>query len=284
LRKLPLYIFTENLNFFYRINKALKEKKINFKILNIRNKIPNTYSIILTTAIEYNNRLRNSNTKSIILPYSDIEKFEFYILKVVAAHRIGYKETYSSLTFSIDPGYKIGLMIFLDGFYLDSYCCFKQLELIKKLETFISYFKSKNNSLRLNFKFGIGVISIAYKLVDIVFNTYKDVKSLRVFLIDEFKSSKVKLNEKGERKFSKDEISALILSLREGTEVYQTNYENIFNHLKEKKMKIKRSKYYLFQKKNEFDLSLEDIARSVLNGELSLIESIKFIKENSYNL
>ncbi len=280
MRKLPLYIFTENLNFFFRLNKALKEKKIPFKILNIGKKLPNTSSLILTTSKEFN-RVERVNNKAIILAYSDEQKFENYLLEVLSSYRVGYKEIYSSLTFSIDPGKKIGLMIFLDDYFLDSYCCFKEVALIHILEDYIAYFGGKNKNLWLNFKFGIGVISITHNLVKLIVNNYKDRKYIRIFLIDEYKSSKIKIYNKRKTKFSKDEIAALIISLREGIEVNLVNYETFFNQIKTKRLKIERWNDVKFEKNNGYDLSLEAIAKRVLNGELSLTESTKIIKENS---
>jgi len=280
LRKLPLYIFTENLNFFFRLNKALKEKKIQFKVLNIGKRLPNTPSLILTTSKELN-KLERVNNKAIILAYLDTQKFENYLLEVLSSHRVGYKEFYSSLTFSIDPGKKIGLMVFLDDYFLDSYCCFKEGALIRILEEFITYFNRKNENLWLNFKLGIGVISVTYNLVKLIFNNYKDRHFIRIFLVDEYKSSKIKIYNKRETKFSKDEIAALIISLREGIEVNLVNSESFFNQIKTKRLKIEKWKDFKSEKNNEYDLSLEVIAKRVLNGELSLKESTKIVNENS---
>ncbi len=280
MRKLPLYIFTENLNFFFRLNKALKEKKIQFKVLNIGKRLPNTPSLILTTSKELN-KLERVNNKAIILAYLDTQKFENYLLEVLSSHRVGYKEFYSSLTFSIDPGKKIGLMVFLDDYFLDSYCCFKEGALIRILEEFITYFNRKNENLWLNFKLGIGVISVTYNLVKLIFNNYKDRHFIRIFLVDEYKSSKIKIYNKRETKFSKDEIAALIISLREGIEVNLVNSESFFNQIKTKKLKLEKWKDFKFEKNNEYDLSLEIIAKRVLNGELSLKESIKIVNDNS---
>ncbi|MFX0019803.1 MAG: hypothetical protein ACFFAK_11635 [Promethearchaeota archaeon] len=248
--------------------------------MNIGNKLPNAPSIILTTSRELN-RVVRVNNKTIILAYSDTQKFENYLLEVLSSYRVGYKEIYSSLTFSIDPGKKIGLMIFLDDYFLDSYCCFKELAFIRILEEYIAYFGSKNDNLTLNFKFGIGVISVTHNLVKLIFNIYKNRKFIRIFLIDEHKSSKIKIYNKRKAKLSKDEIAALIISLREGIEVNLVNYETFFNKIKTKRLKIEKWKDFKFEKNNGYGLSLEATAKRLLNGELSLTESTKIIKENS---
>ncbi|MFW9945557.1 MAG: hypothetical protein ACFFDX_01895 [Candidatus Odinarchaeota archaeon] len=246
--------------------------------MNIGRNLPNTPSLILTTSKELK-RIERVNNKTIILAYSDTQKFENYLLEILSSYRVGYKEIYSSLTFSIDPGEKIGLMIFLDDYFLDSYCCFKEAALTHILEEYIAYFGGKNENLRLNFKFGIGVISITQNLLKLIFSNYKNRKFVRIFLIDEYKSSKIKIDNKKTTKFTKDEIAALIISLREGLEVNLVNYETFFNQIKKKRLKIEKWKNLKFEKNNS--LSLEIIAKRVLNGELSLMESIKIIKENS---
>jgi hypothetical protein len=105
LRNKPLYILTENLNFFYKINKRLIEKRIKPEILNPGNKIPNAPSIILTTQNEFE-KYYTKDLRVNFLVYSKGENFEQYLLRVIAAYRIEYKNNYLSLTFSIDPGKK----------------------------------------------------------------------------------------------------------------------------------------------------------------------------------
>ena len=91
MRSLPLYILTEDLSFFYRINKELNKLKIPFKILNL-NKINSSYqSIILTTRKEAL-LLEEKGSRSKILAYSDTDNFENYIIKIIAAVKIGYKD------------------------------------------------------------------------------------------------------------------------------------------------------------------------------------------------
>ena len=51
-----------------------------------------------------------------------MENFSCYILKILAAYRVNYKDCYSELTFSIDPGTsQIGIIVFLDDFYLHAH-------------------------------------------------------------------------------------------------------------------------------------------------------------------
>ncbi|MFW9897041.1 MAG: hypothetical protein ACFFD7_14640, partial [Candidatus Thorarchaeota archaeon] len=99
------------------LTKALDKHKIKFQILNLDSKIPSISAIILTTSEDID-KLEVKNNNNYIV-YSRTYDFERYVIKVLAAYRIGYREVYSTLTFSIDPGNKIGLMIFVDDFYLN---------------------------------------------------------------------------------------------------------------------------------------------------------------------
>ncbi|MFW9781938.1 MAG: hypothetical protein ACFFFB_06610 [Candidatus Heimdallarchaeota archaeon] len=278
MRKLPLYIFTEDLNFFYRLNKALKEKNIPFKISNIPNKIPNFPSIILTTVKELD-RLLRINNRAIILAYSLNEKFEDYLLKVIASYRVGFKNNYNSLIFSIDPGNRIGLMVFLDDYYFDSYCFYEEDSIIKNIHATINYFQINNPHLmNLEFKFGSGVLSITQKLIDMIYKTIENENKTRIFLIDEFKSSKIKtLNKYRQKKISKDEISALILALREGIELNFNNYLSIFNQTKRKKSKINSFHQNKSKTLNEPLYPMEEIIKKILNNEFSLSDASQLI-------
>lgn len=285
--KNKIYVFTENLNFFYKLNKELNRFNIPFKILNLSKKIPPYPSIILTTIEEFKNRefyRKNGN----FLAYSSEKSFEEYILKVISAYRIGYKDHYSELTFSIDPGNRTGLVVFLDDYYLMSHCCFETRDLIKKIKNYTQYFKRTNpDPMKLTLKFGRGVLSLTRDLVDIISAIFREEKDIKILLIDEFKSSKIKISKKDkESKISKDEVSALILALRDGIEVTKSNYHLIFNQIKSKSSINEDFKKEKFEKLNNKSISLEeiaDIAAQVLNGKLSLSESSQMIKEIQMN-
>jgi len=274
-----LFILTKNLSFFYRVNKVLTENKIKFKILNFGMKIPNTTSIILTT-YEEKDRFETKDNKIVILAYPKEENFNEYILRVMAAIRIGFKEYYSKLTFSIDPGKRIGLMIFLDDFYLDSYCCYQKKDLINEIRTHINLFQKNNpNLMKLIFKFGRGVISITFDLVEKIFNILQSRNNVRIFLVDEFKSSKIKIkNQHNYPKISKDEAAALILALREGIEINQKNYLIIYKQLREKKMKNEEFRKKNYEEINKSIFTLKEIAEKVFNGDLSLTDATEMMR------
>jgi len=279
LRNSPLYILTEDLSFFYRINKELNKLKIPFKILNLNKIITRHSNLILTTSAELK-FVKGNNNESIILAYSSDETFDNYIIKVLAAVRIGYKHYYSNLLFSVDPGKRTGLMIFLDDFYLYSYCCFKPAEVIYNIIRYIECFQKENpNPMNISIKLGNGVYSIIRYLIEKIYQVYEKRKNLEILLIDEFRSSKIKISQKKKPyKLSKDEFSALILALRSGIEVDQDNYLTILNQYGrnwqngEERILLKSEKL-----KNHTSV-VGEIALKIVDGELSLNSASEELK------
>ena len=281
MRNQPLYILTEDLNFFYIIKSELDKYKIHFQILNLDSKIPDIPSIILTTSNDYQ-KLGNKNRVNYLV-YSKNIDFGKYFLHVIATVRIGYKKFYTTLTFSIDPGKKLGLMIFLDDYYLDSYCCFEKNHFFAIIQKYIGVFEEDNPTLmKLNFKLGRGVLEITYDLVKQIYIMFKNRKDLRVQLIDEFKSSQFRLSGHAiGKKFTKDEISALILAFRLGIDVRYDNYKAIFEQIRMKKLFKGKSVKEKSENRDEPLLSLNEVVENVLNGKLSLSNAIEIISVNN---
>jgi len=275
LRNQPLYILTEDLNFFYMLKNELDKHYIEFQILNLDAKIPTLSSIILTTTEDIDKlKVRNHNN---YLVYSKSHDFKKYVIKVIAAFRIGYKKYYSRLTFSIDPGKKFGLMMFLDDYYLNSYCCFEISEIITIIKQYFKTFQEDNQKMMfLDFKLGRGVLPITFLLVKQIYSIFHNRKNLRVFLIDEFRSSKIRFSEDhAGRKFSKDEISALVLAFRNGILVNSKNYKSTFEQIKNKKLNTSKLKA-LKSENDDDDLSyLKDVVDKVLNGDIALNNAMK---------
>ncbi len=275
-----VFVLTENLKFFYRLNAELNRLKVRFKILSFGARIPDFPSIILTTEEESGKIEIPNKDKVTILPYANNSDFDQYITKFIAAYRIGYKSSYSELIFSIDPGTKyIGLVVFLDDYYLTSHTFYENSIFVKNLRKLLESFQNtKLNPIKLNFKFGKGVISTDFELVRAVFEAFKDCDGMRVFLIDETKSSQVKLLYKG-KKLPIHEASALILALREGIEVNRDNFQKSFkrNLVKKKKKKDFTKKDYDTKRKPISFLG--ELAEKLLNGDLSLSESLEMMLE-----
>lgn len=281
MRNKILYIRTENLNFFYRINKELTRLNIKFEVLNVRDKLPNLPSVILTTSEEIH-RFKNSYEKLKILTYSYEENFQHYVLKVLAAYKIEYKDYYSELMFSIDPGTKqIGIAIFLDDLFLISHTIYDKKEFIEFINDKVGCFQKDTPFLmKLEFKFGSGVLPLTIELLKEVYDSFGSRKNMKLSLIDESKSSKTKIKDKKKRVRTKHEVSALILALRKGIEINQSNYSKIF-----KKIKLQESNYNKDYKKNlvEFDESIVDLKEligKILNNEISLSHSSKILYGN----
>ena len=91
------------------------------------------------------NRFKNvDRMKGKILSYANEDNFEQYIVKVLAVNKIGNKY-YSELVFSIDPGTKhLGLVIFLDDYYLNSHTIFEKDRLIERIRIYINALQENN--------------------------------------------------------------------------------------------------------------------------------------------
>ena len=259
------------------LKNELDKHYIEFQILNLDAKIPTISSIILTTTEDIDKlKVRNHNN---YLVYSKSHDFKKYLIKVIAAFRIGYKKYYSRLTFSIDPGKKLGLMIFLDDYYLNSYCCFEISEIVTIIKHYFETFQEDNQKMMfLEFKLGRGVLPITFHLVKQIYSIFHNRKNLRVFLIDEFKSSKIKFSEDhAGRKFSKDVISAIVLAFRNGILVNINNYNSIFERIKSKKLNT--GKFKALKSENDDDRlsDLKEVIEKVLNGDLALNNAMKML-------
>lgn len=282
MSKIPLYILTENLKFFYRLKNGLDKYHLKFQILSNLSKIPKIPSIILTTSNEIS-QIKSREKNVIILPYFEKGDFEDYILNVLATYRVGFKDTYSNLTFSIDPGTKyIGMVIFLDDYYLISNTFYTITEMFEFIRKILKYFSLNiSNALDVKFKIGRSLLDITSNIVEDLFLTIKGSIKLEVFLIDEISSSKVKISTKA-KKFPKHEAAALLLAFREGIIVNNVNYHQILNFLRLKKIKKNDYENRAYKGMISSDLNLGELSLKVINGGLSLSEASKII--NNFKL
>ncbi|MFX1375019.1 MAG: hypothetical protein ACFFA0_04345 [Promethearchaeota archaeon] len=277
MRNKILYVYTENLNFFYRVNKELNRFNIKFKIISGVSKIPDIPSLLLTTSSDIRN-FRPNYKRLKFLVYDEESNFHYYILKIIAAYRIAYKDHYSNLMFSIDPGSKkIGLVVFLDDYYLASHTFYDKSGIIEFIKDYINCFQINNpNLLKLRFKFGSGVLQLTSRLIQEITELFPNRYGLEVYLIDESKSSKIKIQDIKKTFKTKHELSALILALRNGVEVNQSDDLKTF-----KQIKFQKSNKYKKQNdhgdSNDTIVNLQDIIEKIINNEISLSESSKIL-------
>ncbi len=273
-----LYIFTENLNFFYKLNRELIRLNVNFKILTVQRKFHTLPSIVLTTSEEIH-KFDDNYKKLKILPYDKNENFHHYILKILAAYKIEFKESYSNLTFSIDPGTsQIGIVVFLDDFYLQSHTIYKKEKLLEIINDYILCFQKEGSKpMRFTFKFGRGIIPVTIDLLKRVYETFKNRKSIKVYLIDESKTSKIKIQDKGKRVKTKHEISALLIATRKGIEVNSQNYYQIIKQNKSKNINYQKNEAYDLNEAQDETLILKEILKKLLDNDISLSKSSELI-------
>jgi len=280
LRNKIIYIYTENLNFFYRLNRELRRLNIKFKILSGSAKVPDIPSLLLTTSNEVNG-FSGKYKKLKILAYSKDKNFENYILKILAAYRIDYKENYTELLFSIDPGSKkIGLVIFLDDYYLNSHTFYDENKIIDYIKDYTDCFQRDNPDLiQLIFKFGSGVLTLTSKLIHRILHLFQGRNRVKIYLINESKSSKIKIQNIKKRFRTKHELSALILALRSGIEVDKEEFLYSFKHGKNLNLNNRMENEILLKEVNVSSLDVKVIIEKIINNEISLSQSAKMIIE-----
>jgi hypothetical protein len=280
LRNKIIYIYTENLNFFYRLNRELNRLNIKFKVLSGSAKVPDVSSLLLTTSNEVD-RFTGNYKKLKILPYKKEKNFDHYILKILAAYRIDYKESYTDLLFSIDPGSKkIGLVVFLDDYYLNSHTFYDENIIIDFIKDYSDCFQIDNPDLvQLTFKFGSGVITLTTRLIHRIFDVFKERNRLKIYLINESKSSKIKIQNIKKRFRTKHELSALILALRSGIEVDREEFLDSFEQGKSLNLNNRVEKEILLKEVNVSSTDVKVIIEKIINNNISLSQSTQMIIE-----
>jgi hypothetical protein len=251
---------------------------IKFKILNQKSKFPDIPALILTTKKDVNKH-RGNYKKLRLLAYDDMENFSCYILKIIAAYRINYKDHYSELTFSIDPGSKrIGVVVILDDYFLNSHTFYEIGEFVQSVKDYEKCFKiNKSSEIELIFKFGSGVLQITPNIIELVINQFNKKPNLRVYLIDESKSSKIKIQNKKKLFRTKHELSALILALRSGVEVKQLDKFKKFRLPKMQESDLTNEDYSNVGELNKPMYNLRDIIERILNNEISITKSSELL-------
>ena len=273
-----VFILTEDLQFFYKINQKLNELKIKSKILNFWNNLPNIPSVILTTSKEVS-RIKIRDLKSSkLLPYSTDYDMEGYLIRVLAAYKIGYKEDYSELVFSVDPGtIHFGLVVFLDDYFLKSHTFNNKNVLLNQIRKYTSFLQKTNkNLIAIRLKFGSGVLSTSIDLIRNIFEIFKDRERLSIFIVDEKRSSKINIYN-NKKRFPKHEASALILALRNGIKVEKSNFLKV---LQQSKLIIPLKEANSSESDgNANKITIQEIGQKVLSGELTLSESLQLSRD-----
>jgi hypothetical protein len=246
----------------------------------VKSKIPDIKSYILTTLEElYKFKDEYKNLK--ILPYNEKDDFNHYILKALAAYRIKLKEKNSDLTFSIDPGSKrIGMVVFLDDYYLISHTFLDTKTFIEHINNYINCFQNDVPNLsKLIFKFGSGVLPLTLNLINKILDTFQKRDNLKIYLINESKSSKVKIQNRKKMFRTKHELSALILALRGGIEVDQTSFAENFVQGKMNGLNNRKNNEGTMNEIKSSETELRELIQKILSNNISLSQSSKLIGE-----
>ncbi|MEJ2279340.1 MAG: hypothetical protein P8Y70_16600 [Candidatus Lokiarchaeota archaeon] len=174
------------------------------------------------------------------------------------------------------------MIVFLDGYYLYSKTFYDKRTLVENIKLNIEYIKEINLFCpKLIIKIGRGVLNISSFLVEEIFTTISE-KDLKVYLINEGKSSKIKLHRLI-NVLSKHEASALVLALREGISVNRENFKRIIsninsNKISKEKLDIENKDINLLN--NNLD-AMKEIFLKIVNNEISIRESNALIKSRN---
>ncbi|GAG27947.1 unnamed protein product, partial [marine sediment metagenome] len=166
---------------------------------------------------------------------------------------------------------QIGIVIFLNDYYLQSYTIYEKELFMKTIIDYITCFQNDDlKLLTLNFKLGSGVAPLSIYLIKEIYDTFKTRKSLKVYLINESNSSKIRIQDKNRGIKTKHEASALILAMRKGFEVNQENYYEIIKQKKFLKIKnFERDESFLEDFK-ERERKVKEIIDRLINDDISL--------------
>ncbi|MHA1931133.1 MAG: hypothetical protein ACW96X_01260 [Promethearchaeota archaeon] len=246
----------------------------------MRSKIPTFRSIILTTS-EENHKFEKKYKKLQILPYHKGDNFDQYILRILAAYKIDNEDNYSVLLISIDPGTsQIGIAVFLDDYYLQSHTIYNKEKLIEVInEYLLSFQEIDSNPIRLIFKFGRGIKSITIDLLNLVYETFQTRKTMEVYLVDESRTSKIKIQDKNTQLRTKHEVSALIIAMREGVAVDSSNYLQIIKQKGSQNSNYHESEESDLEEIQEKKLKLIKIIKRILGNDITLSKSCELIKD-----
>ncbi len=170
----------------------------------------------------------------------------------------------------------------MDDLFLISHTIYDKSKLIVFIRDVVSCFQKENPKLiNLNFKFGNGVLPLAIELLRQLFNSFNGRQNMKVFLIDESKSSKSKFKDKNRRVRTKHEVSALILSLRKGFEVNKTNLFKVFKpNKKSDSIDDKENTDKNYNQIDEKRTNLQSLIEKILNNEISLSDSYDIFQKN----
>ena len=106
---------------------------------------------------------------------------------------------------------------------------------------------------------------------------------MKVYLIDESYSSKIRIQDKNKFKRSKHEISALIIALREGFEVNPNDYYQIIRTNKFQIVNNNNQKDMNFINIKEREKKVVEIIKKILKNNISLTNSSLILKEFNSN-
>ncbi len=162
--------------------------------------------------------LQLENVKRRILYVEDYSSLEELIEKVLEA--LNEVESYQNVLIAIDPGKTIGVAYLVNGKIIKTSKYFYEESMLEDIKTFLERHREAEEKIIV-----IGSTTTQEELsrfLQLMTKHFKGIEGLRVEVIDEFRTTRgVIPREKG---LSKDEYSAIMLSLRKKMKLRRVAY------------------------------------------------------------
>ncbi len=237
--------------FYYRVIKELKERDVDFIVVDDIEKIPEDVSVILTSKKEENKLKKIKKDKKIVTNVED-------------AIRIanGFKSKFKELFIGIDPGLKPGIAFIGDGIVVRVARAYSPEEIKKEIESFLKNYKAD----KIVFKVGDG--GGIYR--DRILKTLQENFRHDIEIICE-RSTTPSISKEFNRA-TKDIIAAINIALKVG-KIIKEKIEPMPNDGEIRKIQIRSREI-----SGKITIS-RDLARKVALGELSIEEAIEMHKK-----
>jgi hypothetical protein len=288
-----LLLFVKDLRVFYILNKKLREKNINFGILEELTFLPHRDTVIVSDFRGLNEIQSVHDFSKVKHLYTlvNYDEFPTYDALIINLIRILNKiQVFSKLTCAIDPGTKIiGMAYFLDEKLLFTENVYDKEMVIDRMNMVALSLKMS----RMTIKLGNGDLRSLGDLLRLILGYNQDhtlMVSTKIYLVSEFGSSKHKkphyyFKEKIPRygipsEMTRHEKAAITIGIRDGDLLAKGDIEQII------KSEAKRSELRYIQDisrkstNGKYSLS-QELAEKVYSGEISMENALKIrnIKE-----
>ena len=279
-----LFLYLKDLKISYILIKKLDEKRIKWHILENLASIHHKDSLIISNnagiaEIKVNDYFDAFSHYYDFLNYENFQNYDSLIIYILKGLWSIYE--YSNLLCAIDPGqFNIGIAFFLDKKLICTEIVHEPSKVIEIINLYSYSLKPKY----LSIKIGTGndrSLRDIIRLFIATDNEYKLEKNAKIYLVDEFGTSKKKYYYKKtfyDKNITNDEKAAITIGIRKGEILYSDTIKKILN----KKANSSELKHiqHLSRKKSNGKISLSrELAENVYQGNITIEKALE-IQEN----